>query len=156
MTRTILVPITTKDVDGAVARAPAIAEAARVREASVIVLETDCLHGMLSDVEKGYEEMELRRIHAAAERVADAVREHGTAVETVWECVRTARRPVDAETVRRHGADAVLIPHAKRRMAILEQLELRRLRNKGIEVIEPVEERLTAGAAPGRPPSWND
>jgi hypothetical protein len=88
--------------------------------------------------------------------VAEAVRANGASVETVWECVLTPRSPVDAETVRRHGADAVLITHGKRRTAILEQLELRRLRHQGIEVIVPTEEGARATTGPGRPPSWND
>jgi hypothetical protein len=121
----------------------------------VLVLETDCLHGMLVTTEPEFEEMERRRFHGAAERVASALRERGATVETAWECVRTPKRPVDAETVHRHGADAVFLPHAHRRTALLEGAALRRLRREGIEVLEAPRARRPAAAPVGRA-GWND
>jgi hypothetical protein len=155
MVHTILLPITARDVDDAVAAAPTIAAAAQDHRATVLVLETDCLHGMLVTTEPEFEEMELRRYHGAAEQVATALRERGVTVETAWECVRTPKRPVDADTVHRHGADAVFLPHAHRRTALLEGAALRRLRREGIEVLEA--RRLQQRAAvPDRPHGWND
>jgi hypothetical protein len=146
MSWTILLPITTNDVAEAIVAVPSLVEHARDREATVIVLETDCLHSWFTETEPDYEDFELRRIHAAAERVASALRDHGVRVEVAWECVRTPRRPVDAETVRRHGADSVFLPHAHRRIALLEASRLRRLQREGIAVIQPA--RATPTRAP--------
>ena len=154
MAHTILLPITTRDVADAVAAAPSLAASARALEATVLVLETDCLHGALTDVEPESEAFELGRFHSAADQVAAVLRERGATVETAWECVRAPKRPVDAETVRRYGADTVFLPHAHRRTAFLEGASLRRLRREGIEVLE--------ARAPGRrtavldrPPGWD-
>jgi hypothetical protein len=155
MVHTILLPVTARDVEDAVAAAPAIAATAENHRAIVLVLETDCLHGMLVTTEPEYEAAELRRFHSAAEHVAVALRQHGATVETAWECVRTPRRPVDAETVRRHGADAVFLPHAHRRTALLEGAALRRLRREGIEVLEAPRVRRPA-AVHERSPGWDD
>jgi hypothetical protein len=155
MAHTILLPITARDIETAVAAAPSIAAAAQDHQATVLVLETDCLHGMLVSTEPEFEAAELRRFHGAAEEVAAALRQHGATVETAWECVRTPRRPVDAETVRRHGADAVFLPHAHRRTALLEGVALRRLRREGIEVLEAQRSRRPATVSE-RPPGWND
>jgi hypothetical protein len=137
MVRTILLPLTTHDVDDAIRSSAALAGQAIAHGATVLVLETDCLHGVLTSIEPGYEDMELRRIHSAAERVADILRSNGASVDVAWECIRMPRRPVDVETVRRHGADAVFLPHAHRQRAFLEAVQLRRLRREGITVLEP-------------------
>ncbi|MGH2587555.1 MAG: universal stress protein [Dehalococcoidia bacterium] len=155
MAQTILLPITTKDIESAIDAAETIADAARTQGATILVLETDCLHGWLFEIEHGYEHLELQRIHNAAERVAAALREQGATVEVVWECVRGQRRPVDAETCRRHGADAVFLPHAHRRRSIFEGATLRRLRHEGITVLEP-EPATRRGAAGGRVATWDD
>jgi hypothetical protein len=152
---TILLPLTTHDVEDAIRVSPVLAGQARAHGATVLVLETDCLHGWLTDTEHGYEDVELRRIHTAAERVADALRAQGVTVDVAWECVRAPRRPVDPETVRRHGADAVFLPHAHRRGAFLEAMRRRRLRQQGIAVLDP--EVAAAGPSrPERPPGWDD
>lgn len=152
MVRTILLPLTTRDQDDAVHASPVLAAQARALDATVLVLETDCLHGLLTDTEPGYEDFELRRIHSAAERVADALREHGARVDVAWECVRTRHRPVDAETVRRHGADTVFLPHAHRHRAVIETVALRRLRRQGITILEPA-----LATSPSEPrPAWDD
>jgi hypothetical protein len=155
MAHIILLPITARDIGDAVAAAPAMAATAENHHATVLVLETDCLHGLLVTTEPDYEAAELRRFHSAAEEVAGVLRQHGATVETAWECVRTPRRPVDAETVRRHGADAVFLPHIHRRTALLEGAALRRLRREGIEVLEAPRGRRPA-AAIERPPGWDD
>lgn len=137
MVQTILLPLTTRDVDDAIRSSEALAGQAVAYGATVVVLETDCLHGVLTSIEPGYEDLELRRIHEAAERVAGTLRAYGARVEVTWECIRMPRRPVDAETVRRHGADAVFLPHAHHPSAILEAVQLRRLRRQGITVLQP-------------------
>lgn len=152
---TILLPLTTHDVEDAIRASPVLAGQARAHGATVLVLETDCLHGWLTDTEHGYEDFELRRIHSAAERVAEALRAQGVNVDVAWECVRTRRRPVDPETVRRHGADAVFLPHAHRRGAILEAMRLRRLRHEGIAVLDP-QEVMAGPSRSERPPGWDD
>lgn len=149
MVQTILLPLTTHDVDDAISSSAALAEQAVAYDATVVVLETDCLHGVLTSIEPGYEDLELRRIHGAAERVADVLRAHGARVEVTWECIRMSRRPVDVETVRRHGADAVFLPHAHRASAFLEAVQLRRLRRQGITVFGPTTS-APAAAAGGR------
>ncbi len=147
MTSTMLVPITHDDVPAAIASAAAVAAAAQARHATVLVLETDCLHGWLTEVEPGCEEMELQRIHGAAEWVAAALREHGASVEVALECVRRGRRPVDPETVRRHGADTVFLPHPHRWTSLVESATLRRLRREGVTVLEPGTNRTRASVA---------
>jgi hypothetical protein len=154
MVQTILLPLTTHDVDNAIRSSAALAGQAVAHGATVVVLETDCLHGVLTSIEPGYEDMELRRIHDAAARVADTLRAHGASVEVTWECIRTPRRPVDVETVRRHGADAVFLPHAHHPSAILEAVQLRRLRRQGITVLEPTTP-APAAAAGGRTATWD-
>jgi len=155
MAQTILLPITTKDIESAIDAAETIAEAARTQNATILVLETDCLHGWLFEIEHGYEHLELQRIHNAAERVAAALREQGATVEVVWECVRGQHRPVDAETCRRHGADAVFLPHTHRRRSIFEGVTLRHLRREGITVFEPAPAARRAVAG-GRVATWDD
>ena len=147
MVQTILLPLTMHDVDDAIRSSAALADQAIAHDATVVVLETDCLHGVLTSIEPGYEDLELRRIHSAAERVADSLRSHGARVEVTWECIRMPRRPVDVETVRRHGADAVFLPHPHRTSAILEAVQLRRLRRQGITVLDPT--TSTPAAATG-------
>jgi hypothetical protein len=155
MVRTILLPLTTHDVDDAIRTSAVLAGQAAALGATVLVLETDCLHGVLTSIEPGYEDMELRRIHSAAERVADALRANGANVDVAWECIRRPRRPVDAETVHRHGADAVFLPHAHRPRAFLEAVQLRRLRRKGIAVLEPTTP-AHAFSVGGRTATWDD
>ncbi|MGE0541193.1 MAG: hypothetical protein AB7R89_13550 [Dehalococcoidia bacterium] len=155
MVRTILLPLTTHDIDDAIHSSVALAGQAVAYGATVLVLETDCLHGVLTSIEPGYEDMELRRIHSAAERVADSLRANGASVEVAWECIRMPRRPVDVETVRRHGADAVFLPHAHRPRAFLEAVQLRRLRRDGITVLEPTTP-AHATAAGGRVATQDD
>lgn len=147
MVHTILLPLTTRDLDDAIRSSAVLAGQAVAYDATVVVLETDCLHGVLTSIEPGYEDLELRRIHGVAERVADMLRTFGARVEVTWECIRMPRRPVDAETVRRHGADAVFLPHAHRPSAILEAVQLRRLRRQGITVLEPTMSTPAAAAS---------
>jgi hypothetical protein len=155
MVRTILLPLTTNDVDDAIRASTVLAGQAKASGATVIVLETDCLHGWLTGAEPGYEDFELRRIHSAAERVADVLRGLGAQVDVAWECVRASHRPVDAETVRRHGADAVFLPHTHRWRAVLEGVGLRRLRREGITVLEPTP-RARAAVTSERTAAWDD
>jgi sugar phosphate isomerase/epimerase len=137
MARTILFPITRNHVDEAIGHAPELARQARALGANVLVLQTECLHGLLTGVDEDDEELEARRIHELTERVADAVRNQGVAVEVAWECVQAPRRPVDAATVRRHGADAVFAPSRNGLGGIIGALTLRRLRRHGIAVLRP-------------------
>lgn len=154
MVQTILLPVTTNDIDDAIRASAVIAGQATAFGATVLILETDCLHGWLTTPEPGCEDHELRRIHSAAERVADVLRGHGVRVEVAWECVRAPRRPVDPETVRRHNADAVFLPHPHRRGAVFESMGLRRLRREGITVLEPASPVRTATGE--RMPGWDD
>lgn len=141
MAGTILFPITRNHVDEALAVAEDLAARARERGATVLVLQTECLHGLLTDVGDEYVETESRRIMACTEQVAEALRAHGAIVETVWECVQVPRRPVDVATVRRLGADAVYAVHHGGLGALWETIVLRRLKRGGIEV-------LRSGASP--------
>lgn len=134
---TVLFPITRESADEAEALAPELARHLRPDEDTVIVLQTECLHGLFTDVDEDAIEMESRRILEATEGVADALRRQGLKVETVWECVQAPRRPVDLDTVRRLGADAVFVPHHGGLAGLFEALTLRRLRRHGIRVLRP-------------------
>ena len=155
MARTILFPITFHHVDEAIAAAPEVARQAHTQGANVLVLQTECLHGLLTDVDEDCTEMESRRIQEATERVAEALRQQGATVETMWECVRVPRRPVDVETVRRLGADAVFVMHHGGLAGLFEAVALRRLRHAGIAVLHPETAPVAAGARE-RPPGWDD
>ncbi len=133
----VLFPITRQSAEEAVALAPELAQRLRPDEDTVIVLQTECLHGLFTDIEEDAVEMESRRILEATERVADALRRQGLRVETVWECVQAPRRPVDLDTVRRLGADAVFVPRHGGLAGLIEALVLRRLRRHGIRVLRP-------------------
>ena len=137
MAGTILFPITRYHVDEALAVAADLAAQARERGATVLVLQTECLHGLLTDVSDEYVGAESRRIMACTEQVASAIRDHGAAVETVWECVQMPRRPVDVNTVQRLGADAVYTVHHGGLGALFEAMALRRLKRQGISVLHP-------------------
>ena len=137
MSQTILFPITRNHIDEAIGHASELARQARTRGASVLVLQTECLHGLLAGVDDDDEELEARRIHEQTERVVDAVRAQGVDVEAVWECVQAPRRPVDVATVQRHGADAVFVPQHRGLGGIVGALALRRLRRHGIVLLRP-------------------
>jgi hypothetical protein len=147
MPNTILFPITREHVEEAITAAEDLARQARARDATVLVLQTECLHGLLTDISDEYVDMESRRIMACTERVAEALRAHGGAVETVWECVQVPRRPVDLDTVKRLGADAVYVVHHGGLGGLFEALALRRLRHHGVDVLRsgpaPVEAEST-------------
>ncbi len=133
----VLFPITRQSAGEAVALAPELARHLRKDEDAVIVLQTECLHGLLTEIDEDALEMESRRILEATERVAEALRRQGLKVETVWECVQAPRRPVDPDTVQRLGADAVFVPHHGGLAGLFEALGLRRLRRHGIRILRP-------------------
>ena len=135
MASRILFPITREAADEAVAAAPDLVRQAAERGAAIVVLQTECLHGLFTDIEEDYEVMESHRILAAAERVATALREHGADVEVVWECIQIHHRPVDVETATRHGADAVYALRHHGLAGMFESMSLRRLRRHGITVL---------------------
>ncbi|MER3420760.1 MAG: hypothetical protein C4290_09665 [Chloroflexota bacterium] len=134
----VLFPITRQSANEAVALAPELARLLHKDEDTVIVLQTECLHGLFTDVDEDALEMESRRILEATERVAEALRRQGLKVETVWECVQAPRRPVDPHTVRRLGADAVFVPRHGGLAGLFQALGLRRLRRHGIRVLRSV------------------
>lgn len=145
MAHTILFPITRYNVDDAIAVAPEVARQARAQGATVVLLQTECLHGLFTDVDDDYVEVESRGIMAATERVAAALVEHGAIVQTVWECVQVPRRPVDLDTARRHEADAVFVVHQGGLAGLFETLALHRLRRHGIAVLRPEQAAAPVG-----------
>lgn len=145
MAQTILFPITREHVEEAIAHAPEVARQAGAEHATVLLLQTECLHGLFTDVDEDQAEMESHRTMAATERVADALRAHGAVVETVWECVQVPRRPVDVDTAKRLGADAVFVIHRGGLAGLFETVALRRLRRQGVTVLRPQPQTAPAG-----------
>ena len=111
MVQTILLPLTTHDVDDAIRSSAALADQAAAYGATVVVLETDCLHGVLTSIEPGYEDMTgIARalIDAAPERLVWASDWPHTGGSRTGSDDRSDRGVVDIEPFRQVDVSSLL------------------------------------------------